>query len=124
MFSKVHSPTLIAEGTRTQGALVFSTEAQIFGAVEGEVRLDTTESLQIGRTGWIQGNIDAEGPVFVDGRVIGNISSRSKIGISSHGTVFGTITAPRIEIMPGARIEGDIHTANAKPDSPSIKHAA
>ena len=124
MLSKIHPPTLIAEGTITQGALVFSSEAQVFGNVEGEVSLETTESLQIGRTGWVQGNINAVGPVFVDGRVIGNILSKSKIAVSSQGMVQGNLTAPRIEILAGARIEGEILTTSSVPSRAPITRAA
>lgn len=124
MLNKIYPPTLIAEGTTTQGSFVFSSEALIFGAIEGEVRAETVDTLQIGRTGWVQGNIIADGPVFVEGRVIGNISSKTKVSVSTFGSVEGTITAPRIEVIAGARVDGELHTRTEKPSTHSVKRAA
>lgn len=124
MLNKIYPPTLIAEGTTTQGTFIFSSEALIFGAIEGEVRLDTAESLQIGRTGWVHGNIIADGPVFIEGRVTGNISSKTKVSISPFGSVEGTVTAPRIVVNAGARVDGELHTLTQKASTHPVKRAA
>lgn len=101
-------PTLIAEGSRLQGALTFFSNAQIFGVVEGDVLQQSLETLCVGRTGWVNGTIVSQGPVVVDGRVDGNITCATHIHLSPTATVRGTLTAPTVSIRAGAIFEGDL----------------
>src|SRR4051812_20332639 len=98
MVTKIPSPTVISEGSKTQGSLTFQSNAQVFGIVEGELFQESQETLQIGKTGWVHGSIFSEGPVIVEGRVDGNIKSNTVIRISSSATVHGVLDAPAVKI--------------------------
>jgi cytoskeletal protein CcmA (bactofilin family) len=108
MIFETTAPTLIAEGTRIQGELTFFSGAGVFGIVEGDVLQQSLESLQIGKSGWIHGNLVSQGPVLVEGRVDGDIRSSTKIQLSSTATVRGRLLAPAVEIRAGAVFDGDV----------------
>ena len=124
MFLELPSPTTIAEGSRILGNLTFSSRAQIFGIVEGEVTQQTPDTLYIGQPGWVQGSISSHGAVIVEGRVDGNIHSLTQIHLLSSATVRGTLVAPNIAIQPGAIINCDFVMQWAKKQRDDKKHAA
>ena len=108
MVLEVNPPTLIAEGTRVQGSLTFFSSTQVFGIVEGELLQQSLEVLQIGKTGWVNGDVTSRGPVLVEGRVDGNVNSSTQIRLSPTATVHGRLNAPSIEIKAGAVFEGEM----------------
>lgn len=108
-------PTLIAEATRLHGDLTLTGAAHVFGVVEGDLTQQALESLQIGRTGWIHGNIESQGTVVVEGKVDGDIRSATKIHLLPSATVQGNLSAPVIEIRPGAILEGGLAMSQARP---------
>lgn len=108
MWNKIITPTFIAEGCRTQGSLLFSAQAEIFGTIEGDLEQESTEALQVGKSGWIHGSIRSKGPVLVEGRVEGSIVSKSKICLGRTASVLGTLNAPLITVEAGAVFEGEV----------------
>lgn len=108
MLVESHTPTLIAEGTRVQGAVVMVSAAGVYGTVEGEVVQQSLEVLQIGRTGWVNGAISSQGPVVIEGKVDGDITSTTRITLSSTASVKGKLNAPSIQIRAGAIFEGEL----------------
>jgi cytoskeletal protein CcmA (bactofilin family) len=108
MLTEATFPTLIAEGTTLQGDLSFLSSAQIFGTIDGVIRQLSIETLQGGRTGWINGGILSKGPVFIEGRVEGKIVSEIKVVLYATATVKGSIKAPAIEVRSGASIDGEL----------------
>ena len=107
-FTSILPPTLISEGSYLRGDLEFQAHVLILGLVEGRLEHKTTEPLRIGRTGWVQGNIDSKGVVVVEGRIDGDIHAAELIRVFSTGVIRGNIHSPRIEVLPGADIEGNI----------------
>jgi len=124
MVIEIPSPTVIAEGSRSQGTLTFFSNTQVFGVIEGEIHQQSLETLQIGKTGWVHGAIQSEGPVIVEGRVDGNISSTTVIRLLGSATVHGALNAPAIEILAGAFIEGELVMKQAMKNTFSLKRAA
>lgn len=108
MLSEAATPTLISEGTKVQGAVVTVAAAGVYGIVEGELIQQSLELLQVGKTGWINGSINSEGPVLIEGKVDGDITSTTKISLTSTASVRGKLRAPSIEIRAGAIFEGDL----------------
>lgn len=108
MMIELAPPTLIAEGSRLQGSLTFFSNAQIFGVVEGDVLQQSLETLCVGKTGWVNGTIASQGPVIIDGRVDGNITSSTHIHLSPTATVRGILIAPTISVRAGAIFEGEL----------------
>ena len=105
MWSKVTVPTIFSEGSRLIGDLSFEGKAQIFGSLEGNIEHKSPETLHIGKTAWINGNVISHGPVIIEGRVEGNITSSTKVRVLGTAIILGDITSPRIEVRPGAQLE-------------------
>ncbi len=105
MWSKVTVPTIFSEGSRLIGDLSFEGSAQIFGSLEGNIEHKSPETLHIGKTAWINGNVVSNGPVIVEGRIEGNITSSTKVRILGTAIIQGDIRAPRVEVRPGAQLE-------------------
>lgn len=108
MLTEIPSFTVIAEGSRSQGPLSFCSQCIILGIVEGDIYQQSQESLSIGKTGWVRGNISSQGPILVSGRIEGNLFSLDKITVSHTAHITGVVICPRLEIKPGAIIESDI----------------
>ena len=124
MFIEVSPPTLIAEGTRVQGSLTFHSQTQVFGTVEGELLQQSLETLQVGRTGWVNGSIQSQGPVIIEGRVDGDIVSATKIQLLATATVHGALRAPAVEIRAGAIFEGELAMRKEKSKEVGSRRAA
>jgi cytoskeletal protein CcmA (bactofilin family) len=81
---------LIAHGTSVQGEIRFAGGLRVDGVIRGAVDgADDKGFLVVGENGQI------EGPVCVEHAVI-------------LGTVRGTLQARTVELMPSARVEGDV----------------
>ena len=122
MIAEISPPTLIAEGTRVQGALTFVSGVQVFGMVEGQIEQQSLEPLHVGRTGWVNGSVTSQGPVLVEGRVDGDIISATRIRLLPTAVVTGSLIAPAVDIRAGARFQGNVEMAKGK-RQPSKKAA-
>ncbi len=108
MLIEIAPPSLIAEGSQIKGSLTFHSCTQVFGVVDGDVIQESLEPIQVGKSGWIHGDIIAQGPVLVEGRIEGDIRSATHIRLMPTAMVQGTLSAPSIEILPGALIDGEL----------------
>jgi cytoskeletal protein CcmA (bactofilin family) len=124
MVIEISPPTLIAEGTRVQGSLTFFSNTQVFGVVEGDLLQQSLEALQVGKGGWVNGSITSQGPVVIEGRVDGSISSTTKIRLLPTATVRGSLDAPQIEILAGAIFEGELHMPTPTRKTQPVSDAA
>jgi cytoskeletal protein CcmA (bactofilin family) len=124
MVIEIPSPSIIAEGTTSQGSLTFQSNAQVFGVVEGEILQQSQENLHIGKTGWVHGNITSSGPIIVEGRVDGNIKSNTVIRLAQTATVHGILEAPAIQVIAGAFLEGELKMRHAKKPLVILQSAA
>ena len=108
MIQEVAAPTLVAEGSRFQGDISFFSETYIFGLVEGDLYQQSFETLHVGQSGWVHGKIVSRGPIIIEGKVEGNIYSTGLVRLTPTSIVRGEIKAPKIEIQPGARVDGTL----------------
>ncbi len=108
MLIEIAPPSLIAEGSQVRGTLTFHSCTQIFGVVDGNVIQMSLEPLQVGKSGWIHGDVQSQGPVLVEGRIEGNIQSATHIRLMPTAMVQGVLNAPSIEIRPGALMDGEL----------------
>lgn len=120
---EISSPTHIAEGTRLSGELSFTSSVQVFGVIDGGIIQTSYESVEIGRSGWVNGSIQSKGPIRVEGRVEGEIHSETLVRLSPSALVKGKIIAPRVEILAGALFDGALNMGFNRPLSPSAKAA-
>ena len=96
MFGKKAQPpikSLIAQGSRIDGNLMFTEGLRVDGEVVGDIRANAEQSsiLVISESAVVQGEIHAD-HVIINGTVRGPV----------HATVL-------LELQPKARIEGDVH---------------
>lgn len=100
----------------------------MFNSQKKTTAINTQIETLIGASANVNGDIDANGTVKVDGQCIGNISSKSDVIVGEVGYVKGNITAVNasisgkvegnvlcsglLEISPSGRISGDIQTVN------------
>ncbi len=124
LITEMAAPTIITEGSNIQGNLTFLSNTQIHGLVEGDVHQQSLEPVSVGRTGWVKGSVHAVGPVLVEGRVDGDITSSVKIRLSPTAQVQGTLSAPNVEMRPGALFEGEFRMKITRAKTQPSKRAA
>lgn len=112
-FSNNH--TLISRGTRIVGDLHFSGDLQLEGHVIGNIIAEETKEskLVIADTGTVEGEIRAP-MIVVNGRVDGNIHALKHLELAKKGVVTGTVHYSVIEIVNGARINGNLICGGAE----------
>jgi cytoskeletal protein CcmA (bactofilin family) len=123
LIEEISAPSVIAEGTKLQGEVTFESAVNMCGIMEGDLIQQSSEVLQIGRNGFVHGNIRSQGPVLVEGRVEGDIVSMTAIVLSRTCIVRGHLTAPKIEMRPGALLDGEFQVETEKKPR-RIKRAA
>ena len=95
--------SIIAEGVRLEGRLVFQGTLKIAGTFEGDVF--SPDRLVVMDTAHIKANIEAD-TVVISGKVEGNIQAKSRIEIRANGYFKGTILTPIFTIEEGGVFEG------------------
>jgi cytoskeletal protein CcmA (bactofilin family) len=121
-FSNNH--TLISRGTRLVGDLHFSGDLQLEGHVVGNIIAEESKDskLVIADTGIVEGEIRAP-VIVVNGRVDGNIHASRHLELAKKGMVTGNIHYNAIEIVNGARINGNLINSMQDAASPSAQPA-
>ena len=118
MWLETSAPTFMSEGTRIQGSITILSAATIHGVIEGNVVQQSVDLLQVGRTGWIHGSVECQGPLLIEGRVEGDIQCRSGVKLSATAVVTGTILAPTVDISIGAQVNGEFQIRRQNKPSP------
>ena len=109
--------TIVGESTKIVGDLSGDEDLNVFGTVEGAIRL--TQSLFVERSGVVRANVAVRSAV-VSGVVIGNIAASEAVELTAEGRMFGDITAPRVIIADGAAFKGHIDMAEVDLANPPI----
>lgn len=95
--------SLIAEGVKLEGRLVFQGTLKIAGSFDGDIY--TPDRLVVMETAQLKSNIEAD-TVIISGKVEGAIQAKSRIEIRSGGYFKGTILSPVFTIEEGGVFEG------------------
>lgn len=84
--------------------------SQEFLTIEGKVTgdVESSKTLTIGKSGFINGKIDAE-EVQIHGKAEGNIKAVRKLRISSEGNFEGAVKSDKLIIEDGAVFKGKIN---------------
>lgn len=105
--------TLLGRGTELEGDFSAEGSVRIDGTIKGNVTV--SESMIIGATGNIEGNISAKS-IVVGGEVLGNIDAPEKAELTATARVLGDITTNTIVIDEHAVFQGKCDMNQAVPD--------
>ena len=105
--------TLLGRGTELEGDFSAEGSVRIDGIIKGNVTV--SESMIIGATGNIEGNISAKS-IIVGGEVLGNIDAPEKAELTATARVLGDITTNLIVIDEHAVFQGKCDMNQAVPD--------
>lgn len=105
--------TLLGRGTELEGDFSAEGSVRIDGTIKGNVTV--SESMIIGATGNIEGNISAKS-IVVGGEVLGNIDAPEKAELMATARVLGDITTNTIIIDEHAIFQGKCDMNQAVPD--------
>lgn len=110
----------ISEYVKIKGDLKFETLLRIDGRVEGCVTAPPKAGLIIGETGTLIGNVMGIGCMYVEGKVVGNISVES-LTLAKNAVVHGDVSCRSISVVPDATIIGQLHISAFDP-LPVVDH--
>jgi len=102
-FVETMNESIIAEGVKLEGKLIFQGSLKLAGSFDGDIF--TADKLIIMETAQVKANIEAD-TIIIAGKVEGNIQARSKIEIRAAGYFKGTILTPILSIEEGGIFEG------------------
>ena len=110
--------TLIAQGCRIDGDLVFRGGLRVDGQVSGDVRSETggVGYLQVTRSGEIRGEIRVA-HVVIDGRVIGNLHIAGRVELLARARIIGDVHYASLGMQPGATVTGQLF-----PETEAVTH--
>jgi cytoskeletal protein CcmA (bactofilin family) len=130
MFTKAKQPpikSLIAQGTRIQGDLLFAEGLRIDGEVAGNVRavVEGASLLIVSEVASVQGSIEAD-HVIINGHVKGPVMARQLLELQPKARIEGDVSYRAIEMHQGATIEGQLRPMahDGAEEKPTLKLAA
>lgn len=103
--------TIIAEGVSIKGTMSFQKLVRIDGAFEGE--LLSSGKVIVGPTGSLTANINLD-EAFISGKVIGDITVKTRLVLRGRAEVRGDITAPLLSVDEGVSIIGIMNIAKSE----------
>ncbi|HAV24171.1 MAG: hypothetical protein A2X67_06620 [Ignavibacteria bacterium GWA2_55_11] len=103
---------IIGAGTIVEGKVRSQGSVRVDGRVVGEV--SASESLAVGITGEIEGNITAK-TVTVGGKIRGSITAADKVVFEGKSVVRGDIRATRLVIDEGSVFDGRVSMTDKPP---------
>ncbi len=130
MFGKKAQPpikSLIAQGTRIEGNMMFAEGLRIDGEVFGDVHAtgDSGSLLVISEAAVVQGEIRAD-HVIINGAIRGPVHARELLELQPKARIDGDVTYASLEMHQGAVISGQLRPmfAVAEGEKPLLKLAA
>ena len=100
--------TLVGEGTRIEGDVVFRGGMHVAGVVRGNVSAegqDAAALLVLGEGGCIEGDIKVP-HVVINGRVDGDVRAGDSLELGASARVAGALFYARLEMAVGAEVNG------------------
>lgn len=108
----------IAAGTIVDGKIKSQGSIRIDGKMIGEISVG--ESLAVGNTGDIEGNVVAKN-ITIGGKLKGTIMAADKLVFEAKAVVKGDIRASKLVIDEGAIFDGKCSMTDAKPAAHEAK---
>ncbi len=95
--------TYIGEDTSFDGIVTSSKSLTIFGGVKGTI--ECQGRVVVGQTGNVEADIVAD-DVAVSGKVVGNVTAKSKLEVTSTGIIQGDVKTARLIMEDGGKLDG------------------
>ncbi len=95
--------TYIGEETSFEGSLTSRKSLTIYGSVKGTI--ECQGRVVVGESGDIEADVIAN-EVMVSGRILGNVTAKSKLEITSTGVIHGDIKTARLLMEDGSKLDG------------------
>jgi len=96
---------LLGRGATYEGDLSFEGRVRVDGVFRG--RIYTDEVLEIGESGVIDGEVDAQ-DLIVAGRVEGKVRVRGVLTLESTGCIHGEVDASQLVSKEGAKLRATL----------------
>ena len=100
-----HLNALLGRGATYQGDLSFEGRVRVDGVFRGQIYTD--DLLEIGETGVIEGEVDAE-ELIVAGRVEGKVRVRGLLVVEATGCINGDLDAAKMVTREGATLRATV----------------
>lgn len=100
--------SVIPSGVTLVGDIEGDADLVVYGRVEGPIHVDGT--LVIEAEGVVRGHVHAR-TVVVRGVLKGNAFGDEVVRVDEGARLVGELTAPRVQVVPGAQFRGQIHVA-------------
>jgi cytoskeletal protein CcmA (bactofilin family) len=129
MFGKKKQPpikSLIAQGTRIEGHVIFNEGLRVDGDVRGDVRASDQQSsiLVISESATVKGQIHAD-HVIINGKVQGPVFAHLLLELQPKACIEGDVSYKALEMHQGATIDGQLKPMlNVLEAKPILKLAA
>ncbi len=130
MFGKKKQPpikSLIAQGTRVEGNVIFHDGLRVDGEVVGDIRAndEQTSILVVSESASVTGQIYAD-HVILNGHVKGPVFAFDLLELQPKARIEGDVSYRALEMHQGATISGQLKpmTGDASVDKPTLKLAA
>lgn len=128
MFGKKAQPpikSLIAEGSRIEGNLIFTDGLRVDGEVMGDIRANTDKSsiLVISESASVHGEIHAD-HVIINGSIRGPVHAKELLELQPKAKIEGDVHYRALEMHQGAVIAGQLVPLQGADEKPLLKLAA
>ena len=117
-------PAVIGTALLVSGELSGDEDVVVAGRFQGKISLPKN-SLMVSKGGHVEADVAANA-VQIEGRVAGDIHCADKVVITATGQMEGTIVAPRVILVDGAKFKGSIDMdppAETKKPAPQTRPA-
>ena len=129
MFSRKKLPpikSLVAQGTKIVGQVLFAEGMRIDGEVVGDIRAGTglPSLLVVSETARIEGAVHAD-HVIINGEVVGPVHAAELLELQPKAQINGPVHYKALEMHQGAVIAGQLFpAANLEGEKPPLKLAS
>lgn len=96
---------LLGRGATYTGEMSFEGRVRVDGVYRG--RIYTDDTLEIGESGVVEGEVDAS-ILVVAGVASGGIRARERLVLQPNGSLKGKVDARSLEVHPGGRIDATV----------------
>jgi len=119
MLPRTIDPPILREGAVFDGLLVLPGPSRIDGRVRGEIL--AASDVWVGASGHIDADLEAR-TIVVEGRIEGDVRATERIELRGEARILGRVSAPRLAIADGCRIDGSCATGHpVRPDVPDSR---